>query len=116
MIADLMQHSPSHLSPGNTWLQQAGESQLNVEGTLLGRGSDCLRDEDWQVYRLYVKEAGCPPVRLLASKTGGDAAQICAPLEMHGSEEEDFSQDGCSTSANLSFRCRILMVSNPVPF
>lgn len=89
---------------------------MEVKGTMIRSGRDCLRDNDWQVYSLNLAEAGEKPVRMLASKTGGDAAQISAPLEMHGSEEEDYEQQlrGCTTSTSFKFCCREICVSAPL--
>lgn len=89
------------------------EPVLEITGKQLSSGRDCLRDDDWQVYKLSIVEAGKKPVKLLASKTGGDAAKILAPMEMHGSEEEDYQQHlaDCSSTARLDFCCSTISVS-----
>lgn len=102
------------IAAGNTWAKQKDQPQLSVTGKRLSGSRDCLRDNDEQVFLLRIREAGRMPVKLLASKTGGDAAQICAPLEMHGSEEEDYGRHlvGCNKSARLTFKCTLLTVSH----
>ncbi len=87
---------------------------LDITGRQLTSGRDCLRDNDWQVYKLSIFGHGKRPVRLLASKTGGDAAKLIAPMEMHGSEEDDFREHlaDCSAAARLEFCCSTISVSH----
>ena len=52
-------------------------------------------------------------VRLLAERTGGDAARLHAPVEPHGLEEDllhDCSSD-CDAAACLDFACDLILVS-----
>lgn len=51
---------------------------------------------------------------MLAGKSGGDAAKLEAPLETHGTEEEDFKHQlaGSSNRGSLSFHCSVVYVSH----
>ena len=103
------------LRSGRTILQDASDGpQLEVIGTQIKSGRDCLRDNEWQVYKICIRNRGKKSVQLLASKAGGDVAKISAPIEMHGSEEDDFRRDlvGCSTTASFTFQCSVLSVSD----
>ena len=93
---------------------QEGASLLEITGQQISSARDCLRAQDWQVYKLSIAENGKRAVTVLASKTGGDASHISAPLEMHGSEADDLQQHlkGCSTKASLDFQCSVLSVSS----
>ena len=53
-------------------------------------------------------------MRMLAGKSGGDAAKLEAPLETHGTEEDDFKQQlaTCSDKGRLAFQCSVLYVSH----
>ena len=105
------------LYAGRTLKHSDSGVQLSVSGRQLRATRDCLRDSEWQIYKLNITEAGRRTVRLLSSKTGGDAAQLSAPLEMHGSEEEDLQQHlvGCSNKASLTFCCSLLTVRHLLP-
>lgn len=85
-------------------------TQLRVRGSMIQSGRDCLRDDDWQIFQLCISEEGRGAVRMLAGKSGGDAAKLEAPLETHGTEEDDFKQqlEGCSDRGGLSFQCSML--------
>ena len=65
------------------------------------------------MYKLSIKESGKKAVKLLASKTGGDASRLSAPMEMHGTEREDFQIQlrDCSSAARVDFCCSTICVS-----
>ena len=92
---------------------EGGEAaSLSLTGRQISAVRECTRDSDSRVLRLTISEHESS-VTMLATATGGDAAKLRAPLEMHGTELMDFSGQfsGCTSSGYFQFDCEVLYVS-----
>ncbi|KAK9812742.1 hypothetical protein WJX72_002899 [[Myrmecia] bisecta] len=73
---------------------------------------ECMRDAEWKLLQISVINFDSQEeVRLLAERTGGDAAKLHAPVEPHGVEEELLQEcsEGCDAAACLDFTCDTIM-------
>ena len=89
-------------------------ASLSLTGQQISAARECTRDADSRVLRLTISEHESS-VTMLATATGGDAAKLRAPLEMHGTELMDFRGQfsGCTSSGYFQFDCEMLYVSFP---
>ena len=88
------------------------EESWTVQGTRLSTARECTRDEDSELYKLELRTPHGEAI-MLALRSGGDAATLRAPLELHGQEAEDFAdliQQG-PQGWNFIFECDTIHVS-----
>lgn len=88
-----------------------------ISGRKLASSRECTRDQTWDLYRMQIFDHNKKQLlTLLAGKGGGDAAQMQAPLELHGQEEEELAHllKECSVGGSFGFACNQIHVGFPL--
>lgn len=102
---------PAELLAGQ--VDHLAEQHLSVWGDPVKEGRECTRDEAWQLLNVTIKGFG-NSCSLFAECYGGDAVQINAPFDLHGSELTELLastvQSDLAHGASFSFTCETILV------
>jgi hypothetical protein len=86
-----------------TIVTHQSHGQYTLQGWVLHQvvsQRECTRDAEWKLLRMRVIDfARGAEASFLAEKVGGDAAQITAPIELQGDEEQAKSPLGVLSPA-----------------